>query len=271
MKNLIWLLALGLVFMSSAYADDITVTATSGNVDPVVIQVEDLSTVNPGATLTWQINATDDNGEADISSATMYCWGPGSVKGDSDDWDHYTDVGSKTNINTTTNQYDFSVAIDEHAINGSGTWNCTVDVVDAAAGTGVGSDLFTMNTRTGLILNESTFTVSSVPGTDDVEFTNSPVLITHDGNLLTNISILGTNLTGVVTPAWEILVGNITYDATALPGTVLTTSAVVTESDWARGTDPTAATITRHMWIDVPLPLKAQNYAGTITISASAA
>lgn len=241
------------------------IVVSSSNSAPV-ISLEDVVSSTPGTLLTYVVNVTDDEGFADIDSVWLKCWGTGKSETDSDEWDHITNSSAYSeNVNSTTNNYTFTYLISNKAING--TWNCKAFCNDTAGETANDTDTFDMNTRAGIILNETDFTITGNPGDTDVAFVNPFVEITHDGNIDMNVSILGTNL---VNGTDVIAVGNITYDATSLPGTALTVGDAVTEDTWGRGTYPTASTINRFFWMDYPLPSAAVVYLGNISFSGSA-
>ena len=202
----------------------------------------------------------------------MKCWGSSSSETASDSWDHYTNSSpTETNIDSDSNSYEFTITPNNHAE--SGSWTCKAIATDAASDTGNDTDTFTMNTRVGITLGASSCTASGNPGTNNVALTScSANTVTHDGNVDLNVTVEGTVLTGQTDGSWTISVGNLEYNSTnTLPGTALTGSAVDILNDWSRGTSPTASTSDQYWWIDIPTPLKAQDYAGTITYTAAQA
>ncbi len=257
-----------------AHADDADVVVTSENNPPTIDSVTDLVSQDPGTSFSFQGNVTDTNGEQDIDSVVLTCWGPSSTEGDTDDWDHYTNSSpTVTNIDSDTNQYDFTITTDKHADDGS--WTCEVYVNDSAGASDTSQDTWSMNTRIGIVLSASSGSSSALPGTNDVVVNNyDPETITHDGNIDLNVSVSGTDLTGVSDSSWSIPVDHLEYnDSNTLPGTNLSSTDALMLDFFNRG-DPdteTANTSDWYWWVDIPEPLKAQDYSGTITYTAEAA
>jgi hypothetical protein len=230
-----------------------------------------IGATTPGTTLSLSTNVSEVHGADNITDVTLTCWGSTSSEGALDSWDHYTNSsGLVTNLNITTNSYDFKIALNSKSERG--LWTCRINATDFLSATDSMDTGFTMNTRVGISLDHSSCTASGKPGTKDLALTNcAPVTITNDGNVNINVTVTGTNLTGQTYPSWVIPVGNLGHNSTNnAPGTALSESDVQILGDWARGTYPTALTSTQYWFISLPTPLSVQNYTGTVTYIASA-
>jgi len=269
---MIFVFSIGLAFAQEA-DPSIEVNITSNNVAPVATSLVNNITgnANPGETYEWVLTVEDDNGFEDIDTAQLICWSvEESAIGESDDWDHYTVTDYvRANISSTESTFTFEIDFSVHARDKE--WNCEAEVWDQEAENDTIGDVFTMNARIGILLSDYSVAMAGNPGAEIQLF--NPNTITHDGNVEYNITVEGTNLTGVTDGSWEIPVTALKYNDADVVGdaVALQETPVGILSNWDRGTYDIASTSGQYWWINIPLPLKAQVYSGTITYTASAA
>lgn len=292
------LLASLVIVLPSALAATITTQATSGNPAPKIagIEIND-STPAPGVDLFVSANISDESGYTDISSVNVTCVSTIGTNG-TDSWDSITILNSSgliawTLLNTTAYRINASINTSVNywsTKSANGTWTCTVNATDVSGQLASESATMTVDKSTGISVKQSTciFDTAS-PGTADKQWTCSGdrnETISHDGNIHINITILGAKLVGQTNPYWNISVGNITWNSTYgfggnlsgnysvggdLPGTVLTETAYYITDTFPRGASQTRNITNVTAWLDYPLPLEAQTYSGTITLTSEAA
>ena len=255
-------------------ASNVTVTATTQNVAPVVRTISITSDpLAPGAVQVVNVMVMDANGYVSFNATNLTCWGGNTsagAEGGTDGWDHWTNTTpNQTYHNVTAMNYTFTYTASDNAANG--TWQCKIYANDSGGLKATNTAAFQMSTRVGITISSPTGSVSGNPGDANTSITScSPNTITHDGNQNMTLAISGTDLTGQTDASWVVKVGNITTgNATVLWSTALTTGAVSFDTKFWRGNSPTANTTSRYMWFSFPIPLKVQDYVGTVTIAAS--
>jgi len=247
-------------------------TTEEGNTAPLVKSIElSSSPLAPGTTQTIKIKVKDKEGADTIKEINVTIWNDETSKEKSkDDWDHYTlengTWDSMKNINSTTDEYKFNVVINKHALNG--TYTVKAYVEDEEETRDSNETKFEVLTRTGVVLDTLTLTVSGKAGEKGVLFNEGPQNITHDGNVNQEIYINGTNLAGPE----NIAVNNITYsDNLGTPMEYRMTSQEVLFNELSpmnRGTYPESTTKQVYHWLDYPLGIKTGDYRGIIVIKA---
>jgi len=247
-----------------------TVQYFSVNTVPVVREIRiTTDPLAPGTMQVVNVMITDVSGFPGVNATNCTCWSADSSEGASDGWDHWTNsTGNWTLHNATAVNYTFFRTADNHAENG--TWTCKIYANDTVGDKDTNQTTFTMSTRAGILLGSSSCTVNGDPGDTNKTITDCfPDTITHDGNVNISLGISSSDLTGQSDASWVILVGNLTHYGTSDAGSSiqLTTSTYTFNTLFTRGTPSTANTTNRYMWLNFPLPLKPQDYQGTVTIS----
>jgi hypothetical protein len=245
--------------LSDSGTQTFTVTDTT---DPVINNISDTpDPVDPGATINFTANVTDNvnvNATWVEISGTNYSM---TQSGSSDIW--YYDTFD-TNIAAGT--YDYTVYAND-------TYGNTATPV---------SSNFTINSLISLSLEQIpvAFGNTTIPvtdrradnGTAGSGYTGGtikgfPMMINNTGNVNENFSISGTDLTGLAQPAYEVGVGNVSYDlddGVAGASTLTTTLTQFTTSVIAMNNYEEL-----YFWISIPSGLPSQNYKGDINITAS--
>jgi len=218
---------------------------------------------NPSDIITISSNVSHTTSSDNIENVILNCNSDTNNTG----WDYFiNNTPIITNINSTWNNYEFTIETSVHSE--PGNWICEVTAECEITGrVDFMSDNFNMNERIGIILNVSLLEDSFDPGVADNLL--DLIEIKHDGNIDYDLSVVGTDLTGTIDISWIIPVGNLKYDESSLPGTSLTNSSVIIETPFTRGTYPNSNTLEYYWWITMPSPLKSQLYSGTITYEVS--
>lgn len=242
-------------------------------------------TANPGNSITVEGNVTESAGTGSIFNSNVTCIGSGGVEG-TDSWDSFTKQNNSVNwtiMNSTSIEVNITIFLNSSSING--TWTCKVygNNTSGASAVGSSSDL-TVNTRVGVILSQSScvFTSGQPESGNNAwscpEGGNNFTILTHDGNIKTNITINGTDLIGQTDSNFLIGVDNVTYknvsggsSPPSPPGTLLKKIATILIAFWERGIYPTKSANDLYAWVNYPKPLKVQTYQGTISIIAQQA
>jgi len=274
MKRLISAIFLITMISGIAFASQQNVTATTSNTDPVIEKLRvSTNLLAPGVTQQINITVKDVNGADTVKSANLKIWhSTNKTEGASDSWDHYTLANGTwetvININSTTKKYVFTQPVSKHALNGTYTVKAYTEDEQGAVDSNLSS--FDVSTRTGIILDTLSLTVSGRAGDINSPFNQNPQNITHDGNIDQEIYINGTNLAGPE----NIAVNNITYSHNAtvdlhkLTGTETKVSEV---SPLSRGVYPNPAVEKIYYWLDYPVGIKPGSYTGTIRMNVQAA
>ncbi len=221
------------------------------NVPPVVEDMTNLTSVDPGTDSVIHANISDEDGTDDLSLSNISCEGPTLTNETFDK--SINDTPTYTDLNSTWRRYEYTVPFSKHAE--PGEWTCEVYVQCQAGQTDTSNDTFTMNERVGVLLNKSLMSVSGSPGTS---YNLTVMSIENDGNVDINSSVSGTDMVGVSDSSWEIGVGNLSYD-----GNSLSSTPVLVESNL-----PRANSFSNDWDVSIPSPLKDQDYQGTINYTA---
>ena len=258
----------------------VDITATVGNEAPTVgeIQICDgtcayTKTISPATQFTVQVTITDPNGADDIDTATasLEFYKTADSQGGTPDWDAIVidpaTTGTRDGCTQAGNVYCFQAD--------TGDWTTKfllggADVyayIEDDAGLNDSNEsvsALTINATYGTTQDQIAVTFSGNADSSDNAQSPTSIETTHNGNTDTNVNVTATELAD---NGNTIAVGNLKWYASDVVGSAVpyTGGADDQQTDWARGTDPTSATINTYNWLDIPALQPAGDYTGTFT------
>ena len=240
-----------------------TTETTVTNIAPTVVDIvvnNDLN-VTPacGTTVSVPIKVyvNDSNGYQDVSSVVCDIWN-GTLSFNNTSFSFESGSG-----NQAVFSYSWSVPSNYEA----GTWNIKCTATDSAGATDTRQEVFYIEQLACIELkNIPVIFNAGQPGTTQTAKVGYgfPMTIDNLGNTAVDIFIKGTDLTGVTDSSWSIPVTSIEYDDVD----TFTSPTQLTSTFASLTTIPYGGSYSTYFRINLPAPLKAQTYKGTLTISA---
>lgn len=223
------------------------VSLTLNNALPSITEVAAVSTSpSEGTTkvVSFQFNATDSNGVADIPAANAnVSITQGAVTLNASSCD-------ATALSSTKNEYTCNITINYYHL--PGTWDINASIFDGASASdydATTADL-TMGTTYGIDLDVGTLTFSGDPGDSDVNASNAPQVVNNKGNAA--FSYLELKAYDLVDGSNNVGAGNFTAGASSNPASGI---VLVNNTDVNLTTATSVAVEgSRNLWVYLDIP-----------------